>query len=271
VPSSLRILCPNGHLGFAPIKTGSFQIGLDCAPDLICADSGSCDVGPGPLGADVSSSPLQWQKHDLEHMLLAAHRLRVPMIVGSAADTGSNSGVDRFVGVVKELAREHRLPRFCIGYFYSEVGQEYLHRKIAAGDAIEGLDGRPPLEPQTLGATERVVAMVGVHPYVELLDRGADVIIGGRSSDCAIFAAPAIRRGLPEGLAYFAGKVLECASFCAEPYGAKESVLGEITMEDFKVTALWPESAAQLSRSPPIRCMSGPTRFMSTSSAATST
>ena len=241
MPSSLRILCPNGHLGFAPIKTGSFQIGLDCAPDLICADSGSCDVGPGPLGADVSSSPLQWQKHDLEHMLLAAHRLRVPMIVGSAADTGSNSGVDRFVGVVKELAREHRLPRFCIGYFYSEVGQEYLHRKIAAGDAIEGLDGRPPLEPETLGATERVVAMAGVHPYVELLDRGADVIIGGRSSDCAIFAAPAIRRGLPEGLAYFAGKVLECASFCAEPYGAKESVLGEIAMEDFKVTALWPE------------------------------
>ena len=63
---SLRILCPNGHLGFAPIKTASFRIGLDCAPDLICADSGSCDVGPGPLRADVSSSPLQWQKHDLE-------------------------------------------------------------------------------------------------------------------------------------------------------------------------------------------------------------
>jgi len=239
--SSLRILCPNGHLGFAPIKTGSFALGLDRAPDLICTDSGSCDVGPGPLGADVPSSPLQWQRHDLEHMLLAARRLDVPMIVGSAADTGSNSGVDRFVGVVKDLAREHRLPRFRLGYFYSEVGQEYLHRKIAAGDAIEGLDGRPPLTPETLGATERVVAMAGVHPYVELLDRGADVIIGGRSSDCAIFAAPAIRRGLPEGLAYFAGKVLECASFCAEPYGAKESVLGEITTEDFKVTALWPE------------------------------
>jgi Acyclic terpene utilisation family protein AtuA len=83
--------------------------------------------------------------------------------------------------------------------------------------------------------------MAGVDPYIELLDRGADIIIGGRSSDCAIFAAPAIRRGLPEGLAYFAGKVLECASFCAEPYAGKESVLGEITMEDFKVTALWPE------------------------------
>jgi hypothetical protein len=79
---SLRILFPNGHLGLAPIKAASFRIGLDCAPDLICADSGSCDVGPGPLGADVSSSPLQWQMHDLEHMLLGARRLGVPMIVG---------------------------------------------------------------------------------------------------------------------------------------------------------------------------------------------
>ena len=77
---TLRIVCPNGHLGFAPIKIGSFQIGIKCEPDLICADSGSNDVGPGPLGSDVSSSPLQWQIHDLEHMLLAARRLGVPMI-----------------------------------------------------------------------------------------------------------------------------------------------------------------------------------------------
>ena len=85
--------------------------------------------------------------------------------------------------------------------------------------------------------------MAGVHPYIKLLDMGADVIIGGRSSDCAIFAAPAIRHGFPEGLAYFYGKVLECASFCAEPYGGKESVLGEITMEDVKVTAMLPGAA----------------------------
>ena len=58
--------------------------------------------------------------------------------------------------------------------------------------------------------------MAGIHPYIKLLDEGADVIVGGRSGDCAIFAAPAIRQGFPEALAYFYGKVLECASFCAE-------------------------------------------------------
>jgi hypothetical protein len=44
------------------------------------------------------------------------------------------------------------------------------------------------------------------------------VIVGDRSSDCAIFAVPAVRQGFSDGLAYFYGNVLECASFCAEPY-----------------------------------------------------
>jgi hypothetical protein len=238
---SLRIVCPNGHLGFAPIKTGSFHIGCASEPDLICADSGSCDVGPMPLGSDTSSSPLRWQVDDLETMLLASRRPGVPMIIGSAGDTGSNSRVDLFVGIIQDLALKHGLARFRVGYFYSEVGKDALRRRILAGEEVAGLDGRPPLDLATLEATERVVAMAGVHPYIKLLDEGADVIIGGRSSDCAIFAAPAIRRGFSPGLAYFYGKVLECASFCAEPYGGKESVLGEITMDDVKVTALLPE------------------------------
>ena len=238
---TLRIVCPNGHLGFAPIKTGSFRIGCESEPDLICADSGSCDVGPVPLGADISSSPRRWQMDDLETMLLASRRLGVPMIVGSAGDTGSNSRVDLFVGIIQDLAEKHRLARFRVGYFCSEVSKDALRRRIVAGDQITGLDGRPPLDLASLEATDHVVAMAGIHPYIDLLDQGADVIIGGRSSDCAIFAAPAIRQGFPEGLAYFYGKVLECASFCAEPYGGMESVLGEITMDDVKIAALLPE------------------------------
>jgi hypothetical protein len=237
---TLRIVCPNGHLGFAPIKTGSFEIGVNSEPDLICADSGSCDIGPGPLGADISCSPLTWQTHDLEHMLLASRRLRVPMIVGSAGDTGTDSRVDLFVRIIKDLARKHALPAFRVGWFHSEVPKSVLKQHMTNGGEIAGLDDRPPLDTETLAATDRVVAVAGVHPYIALLDAGADVIIGGRSSDSAIFAAPAIRAGFPEALAYYYGKILECASFCAEPYAGKESVLGEITMDDVKVTALLP-------------------------------
>jgi hypothetical protein len=238
---SLRIICPNGHMGFAPTRTGSFERGLTFGPDMIVCDSGSSDCGPVPLGADTCASPLAWQTHDLESMLLGARKLGIPMIIGSAGDTGTNRTVDMFVGIIRDLARKHGLAPFRIGWFYSEVSPETVRAKIRAGSPIQGLDGRSDLSEAELDATNRIVAVAGVHPYIELLDAGADVIIGGRSSDCAIFAAPAIRRGFPEALAYYFGKVMECASFCAEPYGGKESIMGEITAEDVKVAAMLPE------------------------------
>ncbi len=238
---TLRFLCPNGHLGFAPIKTGSFYRGVETKPDFILADSGSCDIGPVPLGADISTSPRQWQEHDLEHMLLASRRLGVPMIIGSAGDTGTNSRVDLYVQIIKELAEKHRLPKFKLGYFYSEVSKDYLRQKIKEGKVIQGLDGRPDLTLEDIEKTDRIVAVAGIHPYVRLLDMGAEVIIGGRSSDIVIFAAPAIRAGFPEALSYYLGKVLECASFCAEPYGGKETIIGTISDEDVKVTAMHPD------------------------------
>jgi hypothetical protein len=237
---SVRIICPNGHLGFAPLKPESFRVGLAAKPDFIGADSGSDDVGPGPLGADTCTSPLQWQTHDLEAMLLAARKLRVPMIIGSAGDTGSNSRVDLFVRVIKEIALKHQLRRFRVGYYYSEVDKAFLRQKIQAGEAIQGLDGRGELTEDELDATSRIVAMAGVHPFLKLLDREVDVIIGGRSSDAALFAAAALHRGCPENLSYYLGKVLECASFCAEPYGGKETVLGEVVNNGVHVTAMHP-------------------------------
>ncbi len=237
----LRIVSPNGHLGFAPTKEESFYLAKATKPDYYCCDSGSDDIGPTALGSDRSVSMYRWQKHDLELMLLAAREQGVPMLIGSAGDTGANSRVDMYVQMIKDIAKEHRLPPFKIGYFYSEVDKDYLYQKLDENVPIEGLDNRPNLTKSDLEKTDRIVAVAGIHPFMKLLDLGADVIIGGRSSDCAIFAAPAIWEGFPEANAYYLGKVLECASFCAEPYGAKESVIGTITHEDVKVTAMHPE------------------------------
>ena len=237
---SLKIICPNGHLGFAPLRPESFALGVAAGPDYIAADSGSDDVGPVPLGSDTSTSPEAWQRQDLEHMLLASRRLGVPMIIGSSGDTGSNSRVDRYVAIIQELARKHQLPKFRLGYFYSEVDKRHVREQMRQGKVVRGLDGYADLTESELDATERIVAMAGVHPFVELLRQGADVIIGGRSSDAAVFAAPAIHHGYAADHAYYLGKVLECASFCAEPYGGKETVLGEISHEDVQVTAMHP-------------------------------
>lgn len=238
---SLKIICPNGHLGFAPIRVDSFNIGVAAGTDFIAADSGSDDIGPGPLGSDTSTSPKEWQRHDLEHMLLASRKLGVPMIIGSSGDTGANSRVDMFVEIIRELAQKHRLAPFKLGYFYSEVDKSWLKGKMQQGETIAGLDGFDDLTEAELDATDRIVAMAGVHPFVELLKQGAEVIIGGRSSDAALFAAAAIFHGFSDDRAYYLGKVLECASFCAEPYGGKETVMGEISHEDVRVTAMSPE------------------------------
>jgi hypothetical protein len=235
---SLKILCPNGHLGFATSRPESFALGLREAPDLIACDSGSGDCGPGPLGADVCASPRAWQEHDIEMMLRGARARGVPMIIGSCGDTGTNSRVDRFREIVRTIVERDRLGPLKVGWFYSEVPHALVRERLGA---VRGLDGRPDLTEAELDATDRIVAVAGVHPFIRLLEAGADVILAGRSSDCAIFAAPAIRDGYPEALAYYYGKVMECASFCAEPYGAKESVLGEISMEDVRVTAMAPD------------------------------
>jgi hypothetical protein len=239
--ASTRIICPNGHLGFAPLKTESFHLGVAERPDFIAADSGSDDVGPVPLGTDTSTSPRQWQEHDLEEMLLASRKLDVPMIIGSAGDTGTNSRVDLYIRMIKDLAEKHGLAKFKIGYFYSEVSHDFLRDKMRAGSEILGLDGRLSLTEVELDFTERIVAMAGAAPYEDLLKRGADVIIGGRSSDSAVFAGAALHCGHGLSESYYLGKVMECASFCAEPYGGKETILGEVNGDgEVLVTAMSP-------------------------------
>ncbi len=237
---SLKIICPNGHLGFAPLRPESFHLGVEARPDYIAADSGSDDVGPVPLGSDTSTSPKAWQRGDLEQMLLASRKLGVPMIIGSAGDTGSNSRVDMYVEMIRDIARQHGLAPFKLGYFYSEVPKERVRAAMRDGVRVAGLDGFDDLTEAELDATDRIVAMAGVHPYRKLLEQGVDVIIGGRSSDAAVFAAPALHHGFHADQAYYLGKVLECASFCAEPYGGKETVMGTITQDDVRATAMHP-------------------------------
>ncbi|RMF93339.1 MAG: acyclic terpene utilization AtuA family protein [Nitrospinota bacterium] len=237
----MKLLSPTGHLGLTPLEKGSFYEGIKHQPDLIAADSGSCDIGPYPLGADTHASPEEWQRHDLEVMLLESRKLGIPMIVGSASDTGTNRGVNQYVALIKEIAREHHLPPFTLAYIYAEVSPDYLLERLKRGERIEGLQGRPDLTPEVVRRTDRIVAQMGVEPIIRALDQGADVIITGRTSDANIFAAPAIRAGFPKNLAYYMGKVLECASFCAEPFMGKESVMGTLTEQEVFVEPMHPQ------------------------------
>ncbi|HEY8451022.1 MAG: acyclic terpene utilization AtuA family protein [Micromonosporaceae bacterium] len=238
----MKIMSPTGHLGFTPLEKGSFDAGLAEQPDVIVADSGSADIGPYPLGADLAHSPAEWQRHDLEICLLGARRLGIPLIIGSASDTGTDRGVDAYVAIIEELAAIHGLAPFRLAAIYSEIKPARLRRAMEAGCAVTGLNGRPDADLATIDRTDHVVAVMGVEPVAEALRAGADVVICGRSSDSAIFAAAAeALGGLPRSTALLAGKLLECASFCAEPFMGKETVIGELDADGVTLYPMHPE------------------------------
>jgi len=58
--------------------------------------------------------------------------------------------------------------------------------------------------------------MAGPEPYMDALNRGADVVLGGRTSDTSLFVAVPALRGIPRGVAYHAAKILECGAAAAE-------------------------------------------------------
>lgn len=233
------MLISTGHLGTAPSNPESFHLGMASNPDYIVADGGSSDPGPVYLGEDTTLG--HFVREELELFLKAARGKGIPLVIGSAGDTGSNRGVDEFVGIIQELAREHRLPKFRIGYFYSEVPKAYLRQKLRAGKELSGLGGFPGLTENEIDQSTRIVAVAGVHPFLKLLDMGADVIIAGRCGDIAFTAGPCIHHGFPEPLAYHMGKMIECASLVAEPFMGKETIIGTISQEDIRITPYHPE------------------------------
>ncbi|SCK31216.1 acyclic terpene utilization AtuA family protein [Streptomyces sp. WMMB 322] len=238
----MRIMSPTGHLGFTPIEPGSFHAGVQARPDAIVADSGSADIGPYPLGADLAHSPEEWQRHDLRLCLTAARELDVPLVIGSASDTGSDRGVDLYVRLISEIAAERDLAPFRLAAIRSGVDVARLGEALAAGVPVQGLNGRPDADDETLARTDRAVAVMGVEPIRAALDAGADVVVTGRACDSALFAAVAESRGgIPRGPALLAGKLLECASFCAEPFMGKESVIGEVDADGVTLEPMHPQ------------------------------
>jgi hypothetical protein len=208
-------------------------------PDYVVADAGSSDPGPVYLGEDTTLG--HFVREELELFLTASRSKGIPLVIGSAGDTGSNRGVDEFVATLKEIARERGIPKFRIGYFHSEVPKHYLQKRLAAGDRLAGLGGFPDLTQAEIDAATRIVAVAGVHPFLELLARGADVIVAGRCGDVSFTAGPCIHHGFPEPLAYHMGKMIECASLVAEPFMGKETVVGTISHEDIRITPYHPQ------------------------------
>lgn len=224
----MTTISATGALGHEPIHPESFYAGIKRPLDFIGADAGSGDSGPYFLGSNEPMNPREWEMFDLELLLCAARERHIPLIIGSAGGAGTTRGVSDYVEIVREISARHQLGPFRLARIHSEVPLDYLRERVRR-EEVKPLGAPGPLTTDLLDQTSRVVAMMGVEPYFEAFDQGADVVIAGRSCDDAIYAALPLRAGFPKGLCYHFGKTLECSSLVGTPSMAKESVIGTIT------------------------------------------
>lgn len=228
----VRFVAPAAVMG-GGFSTRSFRAALDTGPDFIACDAGSTDWGPYYLGAAKSWAGYRQTRRDLERMVLGALDIGVPLLIGSAGFTGSDAGLRWFRGIVEDILAAHgRTAR--IATIASEQPKEWVLGKVRAGRTW-GLDGRPDLTEEGVERAARIVAMMGPEPYAEALDGGAQIVLAGRSSDAAIYAAVPLLRGIAPGPAWHMGKTVECGYAIEEPIGAGECIVGEVDDEGFTV------------------------------------
>ena len=240
---SCSVLVSTGNLGDTPIEEGTFFEGIKRPLDFLAADAGSADIGPTFLATDTAHNPVEWERHDLALMLVAARERKIPMIVGSCGSTGTDRGVELFFDIISEVARERKLERFRVAKIYSELDKALLARRTELG-AVEKLGAPQDLTAADLDATAHVTASMGVEQLIHALEKGADVVIAGRSCDDALFAALPILRGFPRGIALHMGKAIECASLVCFPQKVKESVVGTVTHDAFTLEPIHPDQRA---------------------------
>ena len=233
----IRILAPTGALG-AGFRAQSLERGVALRPHVIACDAGSTDSGPAYLGGGEAKLSREAVSRDLRHLLKARDALDVPLIIGSCGTSGRDSGVDQVAAIARELAAQERLS-FTLALIYADQEPADLIRRYRQ-DRIRPLDGAPQIDEETLRASH-VVAMMGVEPIQQALRDGAQVILAGRASDTALYAAVPHMLGADPGLTWHAAKTIECGAACAIPPSA-DGLFVHLREDHFDVEPLDPAS-----------------------------
>ena len=232
--SEIRILSPTGVCGSGFIES-SFEKALTQKPDFIGCDAGSTDPGPAYLGSGRTAFPKDAIRRDLRLMLLGARRLGIPLLIGSAGTAGADVQLDGFCEQVKDIAAADGL-KFKLALIHSEQEKPYLRQKLREG-RIKPLHPAPEFNEATIDRSEHIVGMMGAEPFMRALAAGADVIVAGRASDTAIFAALPVMRGFPEGIAWHAAKILECGAAAVVNRKTPDCMFAWVRQDHFVVEA----------------------------------
>lgn len=207
--------------------------------DFVGCDAGTTDSGPYHLGSGQPRGPREGIKRNLHIMLREALSAGIPVIIGSAGLAGGRPHLQWTVDIVRELAREHQW-HFLLAQIDSELEKDDVLDALQKGK-ISPLAPAPPLNESVIRGANRLVAMMGIEPIQCALKKGAQVVIAGRCSDVAIYAALPILNGIPRAVAFHAGKILECGAASVAQRLYPDCMASEMDEDGFTVEPPNPE------------------------------
>jgi hypothetical protein len=231
----IKVLVPAGSLG-AGAREEEIRYGIGRGAHVIASDAGSTDSGAAYLALGISKNNKGAVKRDLKMMMQAAHEARIPIVIGTSGQAGGDLNVDWTRDIAVEVAEELGI-RPKIALLYSELSKETVKAKNAAG-RIRPLAPMGALDDATIDACDHIVAAMGPEPYIAALKAGADIILGGRTTDTAVLACYPIMMGAPLGPAWHAGKIGECGAQCTVKTVDGAGVLLSIDRDGFNVEPL---------------------------------
>ena len=209
---TINVLVPTGALG-AGVRESDVDAGLAAGAHAIACDAGSTDSGPAYLATGRPKYSRDAVKADLAILMRAQSRSGLPLLIGSCGTSGCDVALDWTRDIALEIARENDLhPR--IALLYSEQSPVLMREKAKAG-RITPLAPMIGADPELFSKCEHIVALMGPEPYVAALETGADIVLGGRTTDTAVLAALPLLLGAGVGPAWHAGKIAECGGLCA--------------------------------------------------------
>ena len=207
----VSIVVPTGCLG-AGVKREQVEWGIAQGAVAVAADAGSTDSGPSCLATGISKLSRDAVKRDMKALMQAAIPAGVPILIGTCGTGGTDMGVNWTRDITIELARELGMsPK--IAMLYSEQEKSVVHDKITQGK-VRALAPAEDLDAATVEECDHIVALMGPESYIAALEAGADIILGGRTTDTAVIAAAALMRGAGSGASWHAAKTAECGGLC---------------------------------------------------------
>lgn len=210
--NTVNVLVPVGALG-AGVRVADVAAGLAAGAHAIACDAGSTDSGPAYLATGRCKYSRAAVKSDMTVLMRAQAEAKVPLLIGSCGTSGNDQALDWMRDIALEIAEENGLHPH-IALLYSEQPPALI-AQVASEGRVAPLSPMTDAQPAVFEGCDHIVALMGPEPYIAALHAGADIVLGGRTTDTAVLAAVPLMKGMSAGAAWHAGKIAECGGLCS--------------------------------------------------------